>query len=328
MTALILVVLLGCAALAIDVGRVVLAAQIAQNAADAGALAGAPLLRDPSVAIAAAQSAVTANNEGKGAYAVTCTYTAGSTTSDIIYYPPGSTVPGYGLLGPYAKALRVNCRLTVAYSFGRALGLTTTQVARQALVVRGPVGGSPIAPLWVSHPTPYRYGEYQNLLMADGPHYADIPGNFGWLAIPSTVSVSWETVLRGDMLSEADLEQLFTNVGDTVWGSTGLSVGQWVDALNMRITRGSTGTYAGDTFWNFHPGNPRIILVPLVDFISGTGANAEFRVVKFGAFWIDVVKGSANPKQIDGRFIQYNLPGVGLDPLSDDTGLFTYRLAG
>jgi hypothetical protein len=44
--------------------------------------------------------------------------------------------------------------------------------------------------------------------------------------------------------------------------------------------------------------------------------------------YVTVMDSSGNPKHIDGRFIRYTLPGAGIEALSDDVGLFSYRLAG
>ena len=328
MACLALVGLLGCCAMAVDVGRIFLAGQKAQSAADAGAMAGGMLLANPDAAISGARTVVLANNLNAGEYAVLCNYTLGATDNDIVYYAPGSTVPGFGVLGPYAKALKVQCRVPLTYTFGQALGLRQTTVVKQSLVVRAPVGGCPIMPMWISHPTPYNYGDYQNLLMADGPFAAGIPGNFGWLSLPAGVTASWTTVMAGDPLSEADQALLFTRVGDIVWGNTGLAVGLWADALRTRITRGSTGVYANDTFSSFRADNPRIILVPLVTYLDGTGTSARFRIEKYGAFWLEAVDPQGNNKSVGGRFIRYTAPGMGMDPLANDVGVFAYRLVG
>jgi len=327
MVAVGLTALLGVAALSVDVGRVMMAAQRAQDVADAAAFAGGSLLRVPADAIVAAQQCVAANNQSNQGFPITCTYVADSTTSDIRYFAPYTYVPDYGWLGWAAKAIRVTTHVTVPYTFGRAVGLTEKQITRRATAVRAPVGGCPIAPLWVSHPTEYKYGEYQNLLMADGPHYAEIPGNFGWLALPPEVDASWVDVLSGIPLSDADTEALFCDIGDYVTGYPGLAVGQWVAGLESRITRAQAG-WAGETWDNCSANNPRIVIVPLVTYVSGTGSGATFQIVKFGAFWLDFADSSGNPKHIDGRFIRYTLPGAGIEPLSDDVGLFSYRLAG
>ncbi len=324
-----LVALLGAAALSLDVGQMVVAAQRAQDVADAAALAAGAHMRTPDVAISTALQYVAANNQPHQGFPIVCNYIPGNAQSDIVYYPMGSYVPGYGWLGLYARALRVRTHITVPFSFARVLGLTSTYITRQAIVVRAPVGGAPIAPMWVSHPTEYRYGQYQNLLMADGPHYAGIPGNFGWLQLPPGVSASWITVLSGAPLSDNDLEALFRDIGDLVYGYPGLSVGQWVRGLEDRLARAqSNPRWADDTFDNFEPDNPRIIIVPLVSYVSGTGSGATFRIVKFGAFWLESINSSGNPKSIGGRFIRYTLPGAGINPLAGETGLFSFRLAG
>ena len=328
MVAFGLTTLLGVAALSVDVGRVMMAAQRAQDVADAAAFAGGAVLKNPDQAVAVAVQTVSANNQPHQGFPIVCSYAANSTTSDILYFPSGSTVPGFGLLGPFAKAIQVNTHISVPYTFGRALGLTTKDITRRATAVRAPVGGCPITPMWVSHPTEYRYGEYQNLLMADGPHYADIPGNFGWLQLPPDCTASWGDVLAGLPLSDADIESLFVDVGDPLYGYPGLSVGQWVSGLESRITRAIEGPWAGETWDNCSPNNPRIVIIPLVSYVSGTGSGATFQIEKFGAFWLDEVNSSGNPKHIDGRFIRYTLPGAGIEPLSDDIGLFSYRLAG
>jgi hypothetical protein len=323
-----LTVIIGTAALSVDVGRIMMAAQRAQDVADAAAMAGGAVLRVPADAIVAAQQCVAANNLPHQGAPITCTYIAGSTASDIRYFAPYSYVPNYGWLGWAAKAIQVTTHVTVPYTFGRVLGLTQKSITRRALAVRGPVGGCPIAPMWVSHPTEYMYGEYQNLLMADGPHYADIPGNFGWLALPPEVTASWADVLAGLPLSDTDTEALFRDVGDLVYGYPGLSVGQWVSGLESRITRALSAPWVGETWDTCSPNNPRIVIVPLVSYVSGEGSGATFRIEKFGAFWLDAVSASGNPKHIDGRFIRYTLPGAGIEPLADDVGLFSYRLAG
>lgn len=324
-----LVALLGAAALSIDIGQMVVAAQRAQDVADAAALAAGAYLKTPDVAISTALQYVGANNQPHQGFPIVCRFIPFSPDSDIVYYPMGSYVPGYGWLGLYARALRVRTHITVPFSFARVLGLTSTYITRQAIVIRAPVGGTPIAPMWVSHPTEYQYGQYQNLLMADGPHYAGIPGNFGWLALPPEVSASWITVLSGAPLSDDDVEALFRDIGDLVYGYPGLSVGQWVRGLEDRLARAeSNPRWADDTFDNFEPDNPRILIVPLVSYVSGTGSGATFRIEKFGAFWLENINNTGNPKSIGGRFIRYTLPGAGINPLADDTGLFSFRLAG
>lgn len=324
MMAIVLVIIMGCVAMTVDVGRIMVGSQQAQNAADAAAMAAAPLLGNQSETVAEAQDAITANNQNAGEYAVTCD------DGDIVYYGPNSTVPGFGALGPFAQAIAVTTHIPLHSTFGAALGLTQTTVDRRAIAVRAPSGGCPIAPMWITAATPYNYGNPYNLLMAHGPHYPDIPGNFSWLDIPSGMDAGWSQVLEGyPPLSEADQAKMNMKVDDLCSGKTGLAVGHWATPLRNRITRGSSGIYAGDTFDDFDPTNPRIILVPLCVYVGGVGTGATFRIVKFGAFWLDRVNSGGKTKSIDGRFIRYSIPGYGdLDADATSEGIYTYRLVG
>lgn len=322
-----LLVLMGVGALCVDVGRVQVAAQRTQDVVDAAAFSAGPLLIQPNEAIATALMTAQANNTGQGPFAVRINHTGNGGQSDIEYYPPGSTLPGMNEpLGMFARAIRVTGHIDMPYTFGRAIGLDQVTVTRSATVIRAPAGGAPIAPIWVAHGTDYNYGQYQNLLMADGPHYSEIPGSFGFLQIPSGLSVSWREVLAGIRLTDYEREAMFVDISDSVYAYTGLNVGQWTTALNERITHAGTGKWAGETFDNCSDDNPRILIVPLVTYKGGTGSNARFEIIRFGAFWLDDVSASGNPKRINGRFIQYTLPGAGTDALSEDQGLFTFRL--
>lgn len=319
-----LVALLGCAALAVDGGRVMLAGSYCQNTADAAALAGAPLLQTPDAAIAAARAIIVPNNEKAGAFAVTCNYSA-TGTSDIVYYPPGSTVPDMGTLGVATRALRVTCHTNLDGTFCRTAGLNSIQVQRSATVMLGPVGGAPILPMWVDAVTPYNYGFSYNLLMANGPCYPGIPGNFGFLQPHAGVTCSWDDLMSGANYTLADMEAQYAEVGGYENGLTGLKVGHWVKALQDRIDR-ANAYYPGETFTSFSHTNPRILVIPLVTYIAGTGAGADFRIERFGAYWLDRLAGGGANKYIQGRFIQYTAPGLTLDALAPDTGLYVAKL--
>jgi hypothetical protein len=285
-------------------------------------MAAAPLLGNQSEAVAEAQDAITANNQSAGEYAVTCE------ADDIVYYGPNTTVPGYGALGPYGRAITVTTHIPLQYTFGGALGLSQTMVTRRAIAVRAPTDGVPISPMWISHPTPYTTYEYQNLLMADGPHFADIPGSFGWLTIPKEMDAKWGEVLEGyPPLSEHDRELSYTEIDDVLWAYTGLTVGGWATPLRNRMARADS-QFPGETYTNCSPNNPRIMLIPLVSYNGGTGSNANFTVEKFGAFWLDSIVTGGKNKIINGYFIDYAFPGGGLNALSTVEGLYTYRLVG
>ncbi|MEI6501489.1 MAG: hypothetical protein WCP21_10760 [Armatimonadota bacterium] len=202
--------------------------------------------------------------------------------------------------------------------------MTSRTVSREALVARGPITGASIVPMWISGPTQYSYGVSQNLYMAD---YSTIPGNFGWLDLPSGITESWNDCLSGVPMSEADLKLLFARPGETFWsGLTGQKVGQWTSDLNSRITRAAGAPWTGETFDQHSPNNPRIMVVPMVTWLGGTGTGARFRIDRFGAFWLDQLKGTGSNKYIYGRFLHYAIPGADMDVLASDNGVNAVRL--
>ncbi len=138
--AVALVALLGIVTLTVDVGRLAIAAQQAQIAADAAALAGASEL--PSVSDATGEVAlyIEANNEGTHGFQVALKPGEGCT-----YYGPGETVPGYGDLPADTHALEVNTQIQVDYIFGSVLGFDTTTVTKSAVAIRRAASSSPYA---------------------------------------------------------------------------------------------------------------------------------------------------------------------------------------
>lgn len=317
------VALAGAAAMSVDLGRLVIAAQRCQDVADSAALAAATRLPyETEARTTALQTAYANGTEGCG-WPVHCA------NSDITFYRPGETVDGL-TLGPWAHALKVTVHGQVDYSFARIFGMLGATAHRSATVVRGPTEGIPIATMWISHTTPLSYGQQINMLMADGPHYAEIPGSFGFLQEPVGCTTDWFTLLQGYGMTQQDLETSFVKLGDSVFAKTGVDVGHFVRALERdqgraRLERGTSGEWQYDTFTDYQVDNPRIMLIPLCSYLGDTGSNAEFRIEKFGAFWLEGV--NQGRKEIWGRFIQFDMPGG--DPnsqLTSETGVFATEL--
>ena len=126
-----LLVLLGMAALVIDVGRVVIAAQRVQHLVDAAALAGAVELPDAAQAEFNLQQLVATNNETSN-----CQISV-NPDEDITYYEPGDDIPGYGALESRANAWEVVGHVSVEYSFARLFGLHSAEVTRRAVAKAG-----------------------------------------------------------------------------------------------------------------------------------------------------------------------------------------------
>jgi hypothetical protein len=317
------VALAGAAAMSFDLGRLALAAQRSQDVADAAAFAAAPKLPYESDARAAALAVANANNTESSALPTHCT------DSDLTFVGPNGTVSGT-TLGPYAHALEVKVHTDVDYSFARLFGLVDETITRSATVVRAPIEGVPIATMWIAHETPLNYGDQINLMMASGPHYAGIPGSFGFLQEPPGCTTDWLSLLQGYGLTTQDIESSFVSFGDSVYAKTGVTIGNVKKALVSdggvsRMERGTTGDFAYDTFNSYDAANPRIMLVPMVSYVGDTGSNAEFKIEKFGAFWLEGF--NQGQKEVWGRFIEYDMPGG--DPnsqLTSNTGVFASKL--
>lgn len=331
--AMILVILVGMAALTIDVGRLCFAAQRAQDGADAAAMAGGSALPDYTEAESLVLDMADSNNEeSPQGYQVVCS------SADIEFWGPGETVPNFGLLGPAAWATRVTVHVPMEYAFAKVLGLNETTITRSCTVVRMPaVGEVSVAPMWLDYRTDYQYGQQYNLLMADGPHYDDIPGSFGFLVPPSGDPNTFVELLRGYDLTHEQIASNRVNIGDVEEALPGSRVGQWrkaIEALEVshsdglaRLQRATWDPWGGDTFGDFHTNNPRFLIVPRCEYLGGDGANARFKVHGFQIFWLEGVDSQGQPKSIIGRCVQYDIGGAQGDPLAPANGLWTLKMA-
>ncbi len=317
-----LMALLGMAALTIDVGLLCIAAQQAQDVADAAALGAVQEVPDYTSSRTVALSLVDANNESSTGFQATCS----SDNGDILFWGPHATIPDYGSLDSSTYGVRVSVHIPVDFIFAPVVGLTGTTVTRSSTSVRSRAGAAPIAPMWMSYEPPMDslldYGMEREMLMASDPSAAEIPGSFGWLE-PLSGGQDFLELLRGYELTPDEVEANLVAEGDVVTAYSGFSVGQWRTALDYsheglsRLERATDpeGQWAGDTFDNFQSDNPRIILVPMVTYLGGTGSGAEFLINDFAAFWIESINSQIPPYSITGRFIKYQLPGTGTDAL-------------
>lgn len=119
--AISLVVLVGFAAIGVDIGRVSVTKGQLQNAADAAALAGAQAL--PSAANAQAQAITYAGINGVSAANTVATTPFGGNSAKI----------------------EVVCKGTVQYTFARIFGLTSRQVSARSVAQKQGMSGGPFA---------------------------------------------------------------------------------------------------------------------------------------------------------------------------------------
>jgi len=133
-------ILLGIAALTIDIGRLALGAGHLQNVVDAAGLAAAAEVGNPSEVISGVTEIVGANNEQTPSWAVNV-----DDGEDITLYSSGEEVPGHGTLAAGEQAVEVTGHLEIEYTFAKIFGLESTQLTRSATAIHRPGSGGPYA---------------------------------------------------------------------------------------------------------------------------------------------------------------------------------------
>ena len=144
--ALSLVALLGVAALTIDLGRLAVATQRAQDVADAGALGAAYHLHEKGTAETRLADLVLANNAASTWPKVTV-----DPSTDITYYGPDIDVPNYGKLQSNQHAITVTAHVNDQYTFARIAGLTDMHTQRSATAVVSEVSGGARAAIFAMY---------------------------------------------------------------------------------------------------------------------------------------------------------------------------------
>ena len=243
--------------------------------------------------------------------------------------PPGPTC-----------ALGVRTCVRVDYAFARVLGLHDGARTRESVAVLGPAGGICAVPIWLSEGSNPGFGQPVDLVYDDMKmrRWEIPPGSFGFLDF-STPGEDWfQQLLRGYNVSDAVRQNAIVGIGDIVRAYTGVNTGKWVAALTdetgsddgtSRMERAGNPPWGGQSFEDHWATNPRIMLVPVVEYLSGTGNNATFRVDKFAVFWLDgagKVAGGSN-HCIHARFIEFQYsPDAFLEPGAPDSGIYARKL--
>jgi hypothetical protein len=324
---LALVSIIGLVGMAFDVGTLEVAAQRCQEVADSAALGAAAELPSGAVTPVALGIASANNIDGSG-WPVTLT------AENVNVYGPGASVGGI-TLGMDANAVEVTVTTPVEFRFIRLLGLRRATVRRTAIAARSLVtSGFPYVPIWIDEGTAWDAehapGKTVDILPSDGSCYKNvetgvhIPGAFGFLEPPP--GVSFQTLIAGDPLTEAQYNSLVSNIGDTVSSKPGMAIGHWRSQLLARIEAGDTGIYDGDNAASFHPGNPRLIVTVLVTYIGGGGSNAIFRVDGYVAFFLDRIVGNGANSEIRATFVDYYIPGDATWGIPTYDGFYSAKL--
>jgi Flp pilus assembly protein TadG len=280
--ALCMPVLIGAMAMSADVGVLYFNSERLQAAADYGAAAGANYLPSyPSLAISTANTYAEKNGVAAGEI-VSTTVLANNTEVNI------------------------QITRTVPYSFALLVGLTTGTVSAQATAQIQTVGTAiGITPMGVDFQTPYGAGQVVTLMQDKVG-----PGDWGPLALGGTgasnLAQNIEYGFRGPV-----------SVGDLVTAEPGQKVGPIRSAFNFLINEGQSAD-PGGTFASHNFNDPRVLIVPMVDFSTAQG-RSQVLVKGLAALWLVSVD---NKNNIQTYFINQVAPGSTPDNTAPNYGAY------
>ena len=274
--------LIGALALSTDVAVLYFNWQSLQSAADSAAVAGASYLpSNPPQAISTAN--IYAANNGILVSEITSTTVSADSNS-----------------------LNIQLRRTVPYSFALLLGLVTGTVSAQATARLQTIGKTiGVTPIGIDYRTQYSSGQVVTLMQGQVG-----PGNWGPLALggsgASNLSQNIEYGYQGSI-----------SAGDLLTTETGLATGPIRSAFDYLINEGQS-VDSGGTFASHTATDPRVLIVPMVDFSSING-NSQVPVKGFAALWLVSVNSNDD---IRTYFINQVAPGSTPDPKATNYGAY------
>lgn len=274
--------ILGALTLVVDVGNAYFNKLEMQTASDSAVLAGGLYLPSaPSQAISFARQIANAN---------------GLTNSDItsilvtpddkeVIIAASRSLPCYlcAVLGESEAHAQVASGTPA--SSGRGLNTTATS---GIVPIRAAAG---VVPIGVDYRTSLNYG--QQIVLKQGQVGA---GNWGPLALGASGADPYRT----------NVENGYSGVvtdGDMVSTETGNVVGPTSQAFSYRLSAGTTNFPSG-TFEAHDLNDPRVMLIPLVDF-SNINGNSQVPVKGFAMMWVVSEDQQGN---ITCYFIQQSIP--------------------
>jgi len=265
--ALSLPVILGMTGLFMDTGLMVLEKERLQRACDAAAIAGAYELPDEENA-----------RERAAEYFQINGYSAENLTVFVV---------------PEQNKITVEGKKKVNLTFMKVMGFNDVEVKAKASAVYGAVNGiTGVVPFGI--PDQYlEYGRLYTLKAAPKDQYG--PGNYGALALGFRGSANYENNLKYGYSG-------FLRVGDWVETEPGNMSGPTERGVNYRLNACPHSPQC--SIENYHPGCPRIMIVPVFDPSSLMQGRDEVRIVGFAAFLIKGISGSGSESEVTGYFLK------------------------
>lgn len=291
-----MVLILGIAALVIDVGILYYNKVLLSNAADAAALAGVQELPgDHGKAVGEAE-----------AYAMSNGVEEGHVAAEVL---------------PDGRSIRVTTSRLVPLGFARILGFSSAEVTASAKASIGATKGlTGAAPFGVVHQD-FVFGEVYTLKYSPSNKSDDAgPGNFGALALGGRGASNY---LDNIMYGYQERLEVGDEVPTIIETEPGNMAGPTVTGINSRIA-GCTHE-PKCTHDRFVKGCPRVLLVPVVDSLNVKGRSGVI-LTGFAAFFLEDVGGKGNECEVTGRFIKWAADGD-LGNIND-YGVVSCRLEG
>lgn len=286
--AVTLPLLIGMISVTADVGLLYFNWHLLQSAADCAAVAGAEYLpSNPGLAILTANAYASKN--GVLALEISSTTVSADSTS-----------------------LNILVHRTVPYTFASLLGFVSGTVSARATAQIQTIGKTTgVTPIGIDYRTTYTGGQLVTLMEGQVG-----PGNWGPLALggsgASNLSQNIEYGYPGTV-----------STGDMISTETGLSNGPIRSAFNYLIDEGQS-VDAGGTFASHAATDPRVLIVPMVDFSSINGSS-QVPVKGFAALWL---VGFASNGDIQTYFIKQVAPGSTPAPAATNYGAYKAVLVG
>lgn len=280
--ALAMGVLVGAASLATDIGSYYYAWYRIQQGADAAVLSGGSWLPAyPDLALSTATTYANSN---------------GISSSEIVSTAVASD----------NQSLTMSVQRNVNFTFARVLGISSATVAASATAqVLGVGKADGAAPFGIDYNTPRVKGQLVTL------HQGFAPGNWDPLALggdgASTYLNNVENGYSGTV-----------SIGDSLQVEPGNMQGPTQTGVNYRISEGESLDPSG-TFADHQLNDPRVILVPMVDFSGVNGRSSTVPVKGFAELWIDSIGGSGT---ISAYFIDQTAAGTQAQAGVDSFGTY------
>jgi hypothetical protein len=295
---LALPVIVGVLTLVMDVGNLYYNQVSMQVAADSGVLAGALYLPSyPSQAVSVAED-YAGRNGIKAGEIVSCTVSADNKT---VLITTSRNLPCF-----FCRVLGEGTAHADTAPSTETTSGTGIKVGASALIV--PIkAATGVVPIGLNSGTNLNFGNVVQLKQGQVG-----PGNWSPLALGGTGADNYRTNVQNGYPGSV-------SVGDSLQTETGNMVGPTNQAFQDRISMGNNQFSTG-TFQNHDLNDPRVMLIPIVDF-SNINGSSQVPMKGFAMMWIVSVSGQGT---ITCYFIQQSVPNAQPDPTSSaSTGATT-----